>query len=220
VALAAVTGLEAEARIARRAGLDAESAGAGLGAATRAAEALVARGATALLSFGIAGGLDPALRTGSPVVATAVATEGGERLAADPVLAAQFASLLPAATTGIILGADRPIATAADKAHLHVATGARAVDTESHLVALAAARHGLPFAALRVVADTAAHGLPPAATAGFVPAGRSPLRPVLVELARSPAQLPALLTLALRTARAFRELGRCAPALRVVKYAP
>ena len=40
VALAAVTGLEAEARIARRAGLDAESAGAGLGAATRASEAL------------------------------------------------------------------------------------------------------------------------------------------------------------------------------------
>ena len=69
--------------------VDEEVAGADLGAATWASEALIARGATALLSFGIAGGLDPALRTGSPVVATAVATEGGERLAADPVLAAR-----------------------------------------------------------------------------------------------------------------------------------
>jgi len=121
---------------------------------------------------------------------------------------------------GVLLGAERPVAVTTEKARLWVATGALAVDTESHLVALAAARHGLPFAALRVVADTAAHRLPPAAVAGFVPAGCSPLRPVLVELARSPAQLPALLTLALRTARAFRELGRCAPALRVIKYAP
>ena len=68
MALAVVTGLEAEARIARRAGLDALAAGGGPGAATRAADDLVRRGATALLSFGIAGGLDPALRTGTVVV--------------------------------------------------------------------------------------------------------------------------------------------------------
>ena len=106
VALAAVTGLEAEARIARRAGLDAEAAGGGPGAATRAAEALIARGATALLSFGIAGGLDPALRTGSVVVATAVATEAGEHLAADPDLTGRLAAHLPAAVKGVLLGAE------------------------------------------------------------------------------------------------------------------
>jgi hypothetical protein len=80
-----------------------------------------------------------------------------------------------------------------------------------------AARHGLPFAALRVVADTAVEALPPAAVAGFVPAGRSPLRPVLAELARHPAQLPALIGLAVRTAAALRALGRCVRVVRRVR---
>jgi hypothetical protein len=74
---------------------------------------------------------------------------------------------------------------------------------ESHVAALAAQRHGLPFAALRVVLDPAWRALPPAATAGLCADGAVALLPVLRALAARPGQLAQLAVLAadLRTAR-------------------
>src|SRR5690242_14126514 len=79
VTILAVTGLLAEAVIARRAGLQAICAG-GRPERTAAAlaDALVAapHPPHALLSFGIAGGLDPALSSGAVIAASAVLVEG------------------------------------------------------------------------------------------------------------------------------------------------
>ena len=49
---------------------------------------------------------------------------------------------------------------------LHQQTGAIAVDMESHVVADAAARHGVPVAAIRVVIDPAERTIPRSALAG------------------------------------------------------
>ena len=102
------------------------------------------------MSFGIAGGLDPALSPGRLIVATAVIDGQGGKIEChgawrDELIAA-LASLSPLAAP--LAGRDGAIVTVAEKALLHARHGAAAVDMESHAVARVAARAGLPFAAV------------------------------------------------------------------------
>lgn len=208
---AAITGLEAEARIARRAGLAARPSG-GLAEQTRRiAEALLRDGATALVSFGIAGALAPRLACGSLLLPRAVVDASGARFPVDPARHARARAALAdaglAVEEGEILGAAEPAAAAARKGELHRATQAVAIDLESHLVAEIAARAGRPFLVLRAVADIASQSLPPAALVGLAPSGRPALGRVLVSLARQPAQITALLRLAGDTRHALAALG-------------
>jgi hypothetical protein len=85
---------------------------------------------------------------------------------------------------------------------------------ESHIAARVAARHGLPFAALRVISDAADTTLPPAALAGMRPDGGIAIGAVLASLVQNPAQLPALIRTARDAEKAFRTLGRVHDALR------
>ena len=85
------------------------------------------------------------------------------------------------------------MADTGQKADLHRTTGALAVDMESHVVARAARRHRLPFAAARVVCDPAHRALPPAARIGMKPDGRMDLPAVLRSVLAEPGQLPALI---------------------------
>ncbi len=80
---------------------------------------------------------------------------------------------------------------------------------ESHIVARIAARHGLPFAVLRVVADPLDHNLPPAALVAMRPDGTTDVGACLRSLARQPGQLPALVRVAFDTRRAMAALLRC-----------
>jgi adenosylhomocysteine nucleosidase len=215
--VAAVTGLAAEARIARRAGLAAVASG-GDAARTRAVIArLIADGATALVSFGICGGLDPALQPGCLLLPEAVRDEAGKRWAADRAWHARTAAALAAhgiaARHGDLLGADAIVASPARKAVLRRESGAIAADLESHHVARAAVEKGLPFLVLRAVADPAERALPPAALIELDASGRPALAAVLLSLARHPVQLPALLRVAIDTRHALRALDRAVIAL-------
>jgi hypothetical protein len=77
---------------------------------------------------------------------------------------------------------------------------------ESHLAASAARRHGLPFAALRIVADPAHRSVPACAIAGLGADGRTALAPLLRALAANPAELPMLAMLAADAFTARRHL--------------
>lgn len=123
---------------------------------------------------------------------------------------------LPEAHAGTIVGAATIIGSAAEKAALYAQTGAIAVDMESHIAARVAARHGLPFAILRTISDTADHALPPAALVGMNPDGSVALGAILKSLAKNPAQLPALLRTGRDAGAAFRALGRALGALEAV----
>ncbi|MBR0663707.1 hopanoid-associated phosphorylase [Roseomonas hellenica] len=158
--------------------------------------------ADGVISIGIAGALAPGLRPGDWVVADAV----GE-VRADPGWAARLTEVLEA-RRGSIAGTDAMVAEAAGKAALHQATGALAVDMESHVAARVAQRHGLPFAAARVISDAADHTLPPAARVGMRPDGGMDLPAVLRSLAADPRQLPALIRTGIAAERAFRALLR------------
>ena len=162
-----VTGLSVELRIAHRALGDLDHAACAAAVSQQAAkeaESLIAAGACALLSFGVAGGLDPRLGPGKVILADSLITLGGRRLPSDPTWHAAVQAVAkeadPAVVSGPLLGSDRAIVEPARKQKLHRDTGALGVDMESHAVAGVAAAHGLPFLALRALADPADRALP------------------------------------------------------------
>jgi len=210
-------GLRREAGILAGAGI---STIAGGGDADRLDAMLVAAapGARRIVSAGLAGALDPTLRIGDIVLATQVQTSSDPPDAAPlPPKATselqQLLALLPDARTGSIYADGMAVGSAAAKAALFARTGAIAIDMESHVAARVAARHGLPFLAVRVVSDTAADTLPPAALVGMAPDGGMAILPVLASLMRNPSQLPALLRTARAAETAFARLRRVHHAL-------
>lgn len=200
----------------------------GGGDAARLEAALESRAAeaTIILSCGIAGALDPTLKVGDIVLYMPLcARESGnpECRAMHPApLPPRFRggtwekglkAGLPQGHPGLIIGQDHIAASPTEKAALHAQTGALAVDMETHIAARVAARHGLPFAAIRVISDTAHEALPPAALVGMNPDGSMALGKVLASLARNPAQLPALIRTGRHAEVAFRQLCRVGKAL-------
>jgi len=110
---------------------------------------------------------------------------------------------------GGIAGYNTVVTRAADKAALHKASGAIAVDMESHIAAAYAHRHGLPFAVIRAISDPANRSLPGIATDALTPDGNVALSKVLGGLLRQPGQLPALISAGIDSERAFAALRRC-----------
>jgi adenosylhomocysteine nucleosidase len=203
-----VTGLTAEAQVARALGTVRAGGGTPAGAA-RAAEALIAGGATTLVSFGLAGGLNPALGAGTLVVPGRVVTAGGS-FGTDVALTRALGG--PVHT--LYAGAGIAV-TAADKAALHAATGADAIDLESGEVAAVAAAHGVPFAVLRAICDPADSTLPPAAIIALDARGAIAFARVAASVLLHPGQVPALLRLARDAGRAraalVRQVRACQP---------
>jgi len=185
-----VTGLVAEAHLLRGLGPVAVGGGTAQGAG-EAAERLVAEGARGLISFGLAGGLDPALPAGAIVIPRAVIEDG----AVHPTDKALTVAL-GGATHGKIAMGEAIVADPAGKARLFATTGAVAVDLESGAVARVAVAHGLPFAVLRAVCDPAGMALPHAALVALDAGGGIGLLRVVGSLARNPGQLPTLIALA------------------------
>jgi adenosylhomocysteine nucleosidase len=163
-----------------------------------------ARDADAVISMGLCGALAPDLKPGDWVVASEVI------LAPSGTDAEWSAVLVRAlrARSGSVLGSDAVIADAGAKTAAHAATGAIAVDMESHIAAAVAARHNLPFAVARVVSDAADRSLPKAAQAGMAADGSMDVGAVLRALAADPRQLPALIRVGAEAGKAFRELRR------------
>ena len=202
----AVSGLAREAAIA--AGPGVRTLAAGGPRLHQLIETAIAEGAAGILSFGIAGGLDPTLPPGTAILAGAVIADG-QRWTADAAWRGGLAARLPDAILGDLAGVDRPVMSPGDKCALATATGALAVDMESHIAARLAAAHGLAFAALRVICDPAARAIPPAAIAGMREDGGTDLGAILLALLRGPGQLPAMIRLADDARIAFGVLARC-----------
>ncbi len=202
----AVTGLERERRMLAGPGVEAV-AGGGDHVRLEAALDQLASGMAGIISIGIAGGLEPGLRPGHWVVADAV-RDAGEAVPTDPEWTDRLARRLPRAAKGLLLGVDALVTTAAQKATLHRAIGAVAIDMESHIAARIARRYGLPFVSARVISDAAHRTLPPAARVGMRRDGRMDLPAVLKSLLAAPWQLPALIRTGLEAELGFRALLR------------
>lgn len=205
-----IVGMLSEARIAQRTGC-AVAIGGGLPmGARRMAERLIADGATALISFGLAGGLDPALEAGALVVPRSVVSEIGELNCDNQLCHALQAGAIP---VDRLLAGRVVVSRAAEKAHLWRCHQAAAVDLESGVMAEVAAAHGVPFAVLRAVCDPAWRSLPRTAVEALDETGR--VRPMKMAgmLARHPQDILGLIALGRDAARARRALVRGAESL-------
>ena len=227
-----LAGLKAEAaclRLRMRAVRVAVSAGDPAGAQAMARQ-LAEDGVKALVSFGMAGGLDPALRPGDLVVGSGVALPDGQVVSADrrwwPRTLARVAENVPKTAAqrpkvvvGQIYGSDAAILSAPEKADLFARTGSVAVDLESAAVARVAVGRGLPFAVVRAVADPADRPVPALALAGMGPGGEMRPWAVLRRLIGAPRHLPALIRLGGDTRRSLAAL-RMVPWSAIVEAAP
>ncbi len=204
----AATGLAREARIARRAKLTPViSGGDGERLAARLEEAIAKGGVRGIVSFGIAGALAPLLKVGDTIIASHV-VYGDERHATDARWTAAMRAKLPRAHSAILAGHDQIVSHIDGKRRLRALSGAGAVDMESHIAARIAARHGIPFVALRTISDAAGRGLPPAALLPLKPSGRIRLSRVLASVASDPGQIPDLMTTGREAGKAMRALLR------------
>jgi adenosylhomocysteine nucleosidase len=206
-----VTGAAFEARIAEGAGVVAVCAGGDPSRLKALLDELDPGHFRAVISFGLAGGLDPALRPGDVVIADQIIS--GERTwRANPALAGALQSALSAGgakpSHSSIAGVDATVMDPASKAALRTATGAAAVDMESHVAAAYATSRNLPWASLRAICDPAMRALPPLATRGLKPDGRIDFAVTLTSLARDPSQIPALIRTGLDSAIAIAALRR------------
>lgn len=138
-------------------------AGMGAGRARTAGEDLLARGATALMSWGVAAALDRDLAPGNLLVP-------GVILDADlntyPVHAGWHGSLCRHLKDNFVIHVDplveseTVLATRAQKRALMLHSSAIAADMESAALAALARDAGVPFVAIRAVSDTAVARVP------------------------------------------------------------
>jgi adenosylhomocysteine nucleosidase len=188
--------------------------GMGPQAATRAALALVGAGARSLLSFGLAGALDPALHAGAMLLPVAVTDGAGavhrtcdvwrERLAVRAGTGAEPVG-------GTLLSVAQPLATASAKSEAWDRTHACAVDMESFAIGSVAMQKQISFAIARVVVDTALDSLPVSVTRALDARGEVNYARLISGVLRSPADVFALLRLARRHRLAMgtlRHLGQ------------
>ncbi|HEY6432630.1 MAG TPA: hypothetical protein VIZ17_11675 [Acetobacteraceae bacterium] len=196
-----VVGLTAEARLVRVLGGPVAVGGGTADGARQAAERLVASGARALVSIGLAGGLDPSMRPGHVLVPEAVLHREQSFVTDD-----ELRLMLGGATPHRLLGAGRVVAHVAEKRAFWRHTGCAAVDLESGAVAQHAADMGLPFAVLRVICDPGHRELPPASLVALGPDGRISVQAILRSIIRQPSQISALVMLAADAIRARKRL--------------
>ena len=170
----------------------------------------------AVVSFGLAGGLDPALRPGDLVIADSVVS-GADRYETHRGLSGALAQGAGGkgckVAPGVIVGVDQPAMDPRAKALLRETAQADAVDMESHLAAEFARMRGVPFAVLRAISDPAARALPPVAAKALTPEGDVDGKIVARELIRAPHQIGGMIMAGLDSRAAFVSLSRSGPLL-------
>lgn len=178
------------------------------------AEKALSEGCSAILSFGVSGGLDPGLASGTLVLADAVIAPDGGKFATDKHWRTAVAHDLAAAkigfVTGTVVGVDQAISHPGPKQTLYEGTKALCVDMESHSVMRVARAHNVPWLVLRAIADSSSDVLPDIAMAAIDTQGDVRYGTLIARLLRRPSELIALLKLWRISGRAFASLRRVA----------
>jgi adenosylhomocysteine nucleosidase len=208
----AVCGMTREARIAAGPGVETLAGGTKAVVLHQKLERAIGEGASGIVSIGIAGGIAPSLKSGDCVVGSVVLADG-DRFFPDAQWTARILAKLPGAVAGVVAGVDAVMTTSSAKAALFRATGAYAVDMESHIVARLADAHRVPFAVLRTISDPPGSALPPLVSTAVTESGNIDFMRVLLSLLRNPGQIPALIQTARESQAAFAALLRCRRAL-------
>jgi len=196
-----------------------ELAVSGMGAerARRAAQLLADRGARQLVSWGLAGGLQPGLASGRMLCPTGVLDSRGERYPVTAELQTLcLARVCPGAETGDLISWDEVLFDPTQKQALYRDSGALAIDMETAAIAQVARERNLDFVVLRSVFDPAEQVLPESILNNTDAWGAVKLSGLTVALLRRPADLlllPGLVQLARRSGQSLKAMASALPTL-------
>jgi adenosylhomocysteine nucleosidase len=183
--------------------------GIGSDAAAAASRALLEAGAHALVSWGVAAGIDPALASGTLLLSSRAVTVMGTAEAGSALcetasrawldrLHDRLSGLIPIAR-GPVAAVDHLLRTVIDKRDL-ARLGAPAADMESGGIAAVARAAGVPWIAMRAISDTADDVVPQSVLSSVDRAGQIRAHQLVSALLARPSDIACLPALA----RGFR----------------
>ncbi|MDH3691253.1 MAG: purine phosphorylase [Gammaproteobacteria bacterium] len=179
--------------------------------AYRAAQALLNRGATALLSWGVAGALEDSSRAGSLVLPQAVVDFNRQEWAVDPRWHSELSDCVQGKVPcvfGKLATSDKVLTNAHEKIAFGRSFGAVAVDTESAGIARAAAQARIPYLVIRAIVDRLVWKLPICVTNAVNPHGSINPSMMLGALAKRPYDLFHVLRLVMGWRAAKQSMSR------------
>lgn len=182
-----------------REGVTLSVSGVGSRRASLASRMLLEKGATALLSWGSAGGLSPKLSPGSLILPRIIIASDRSVHHVDPSWHEGLCNQLKGQIefhTGPLAESPSVVRTPAEKAILFQQTGAIGVDMESAAVAAVAQEARVPFIAVRAVADSTDITLPSSALNAYDEFGRLNFLKLIRGIAARPTELFPLVRLA------------------------
>ncbi|MDO9106477.1 MAG: phosphorylase [Methylovulum sp.] len=172
--------------------------GAGAKNASAAAELLISKGATQLISWGCAAALDSTLQAGDLTLADRLIDTDDTEITVNPNWHDYAKNLLAAEMKvhiGSLTESANIISSSKEKLHLQLITEAIALDMESISVAKAATKKALPFLSIRAIVDPAGMDLPRAISYAANSEGDIVLGRLFLFLALHPVELPGLIRL-------------------------
>jgi adenosylhomocysteine nucleosidase len=181
--------------------------------AARASSALLERGATALLSWGSAGGLASRVSPGNLILPKTIISSNRSFYPVDALWHERLCNRLKDHIdfhTEPLIESSRVVQTPAEKATLFRETGAIGVDMESGAMAAVAQEAGVRFLVVRAVADGAGATIPESALNAVDELGRLNFFKVMQGLAKDPTEFLALVRIARNYRRAQRTLAAVA----------
>lgn len=187
--------------------------GAGPKAAERAAERLANEGVTSLISWGCAAALSPRLQPGDLALPSRLIGADGTIQETDSEwrnrLSARLAAHLPI-HNGDLAESAEIIATAAAKQVIYDTTGAIVLDMESAAVSRTALSQGIPFMAIRAIADPAAMTVPGSILDALDDDGKVQIPKLLSRVLQKPTDFLGLIHLGWHFHAAMKTLSKVA----------
>lgn len=166
--------------------------------ARRAAARLLDHGVSALVSWGCAAALDARLKPGDLALPERILGTDGRAHATHAEWRGRVIAALPSdlpTVAGALAESPEIVADGAAKQALYAVTKALAVDMESAAIARVAEARGLPFLAVRAIADSASMALPRAVSLALTPRGDVRFAILLTQVLSQPGQILELLSL-------------------------
>lgn len=177
--------------------------------AQAAAELLVAKGATQLISWGCAAALQPGLKSGDLTLPDTLVGSDDQEITVHPAWHRYSQQLLAQAQQvhiGRLAESQTIVASSKEKQQLQAITEAQVLDMESVAIAKIAGRNALPFLAIRAIVDPVSMDLPRAIQYAANTEGDIVLSRLLLFLALHPLELSGLIKLGLHFSAAKKTL--------------
>jgi adenosylhomocysteine nucleosidase len=166
--------------------------------ARKAAELLVSKGATQLMSWGCAAALNPDLKMGDLILADSLLNSDGLEMPVNATWHQHAKTVLGSEVAmhkGAVCASNEIVSTAQAKQNLYAKTGAMALDMESSAIAQVAQHYALPFLAIRAIADPSTMDLPLAVSKALNENGEVQITKIIASLVFNPKEIPHLIQL-------------------------